>query len=99
MPKLFHKLGPQLSDGQALRNYTQTFTYDGGGNLTQIQHSGAVATRTTVIQPESNQIDTSLFGNHTATPVHYEYDANGNMTTLVGTAGVAWNHRDNKRPL
>ncbi|MEP3123561.1 MAG: SpvB/TcaC N-terminal domain-containing protein, partial [Nisaea sp.] len=90
----FASLGAQLSDGQALQTFTQGFDYDDGGNLTRISHSGSAGTRTTVIQDGSNRIKTSSFGAQSPAP-RYAYDANGNMTTLDGRTGVAWNYRDN----
>lgn len=92
---LFSSLGAQLSDGQALQNYTQTFQYDGAGNLTQIQKTGGTATRKTVIQPDNNRIATSSFGSNSVLATKYQYDASGNMITLEGTAGVTWNYRNN----
>ncbi len=90
-------LGSPLSDYQALQKYTQQFCYDEAGNLTAINHSGEVATRRTVVQAGrhmSNRVETSVFGGKHAQPVHYHYDACGNMINLDGTAGTSWNYRN-----
>lgn len=91
----FSKDLPQLTDGNALRNYTQTYQYDNGGNLIQLKHNGKnSSTRNTVIQAGSNGIKTSGFGT-SKSPTKYKYDVNGNMLTLDGCQGASWNYRDN----
>jgi len=84
----------QANNGQALQNYSQTFTYDAGNNLIGINHSSAskVPARKNSIQTTSNQLKSSTYGSNST---NYNFDKNGNMLTLDGTAGVCWNYRDN----
>jgi RHS repeat-associated protein len=82
----------QKNNGAALQNYTQTYSYDAGGNLLTQNQTGGLS-RTTTIQPNNNRIDTG--GTGSTTPNAYKYDVHGNMLTLKGTAGVSWNYRDN----
>jgi insecticidal toxin complex protein TccC len=50
-----YPLIPLLQDTTQLTNYTRRYTYDRGGNLTQIQHQGASRyTRTLVVSNRSN---------------------------------------------
>lgn len=88
------QLWPQLNNGNALQNYTQSYQYDAGGNLTQLQQIGNTAyTRNNTIAGGSNQITSSSVG---ASPVvNYSYDNNGNMTSLNGCAYATWNYRNN----
>ncbi|MBX7157801.1 MAG: hypothetical protein K1X66_05400 [Verrucomicrobiae bacterium] len=85
-----------LNDQLKLQNYTQTFTYDTGGNLTRMRHqatkSSASWTRTLTLDPDSNRLQKSSVGNQN-TP--YTYDPNGNQKNLEGLAAIAWNYRDN----
>jgi insecticidal toxin complex protein TccC len=89
-------LNQPMSNGQALQPYQETYQYDAGDNLTQIQHNGAAAnsswTRTHTISDSSNQLTASTRGDET---VDYSYDANGNMAALEGVTRIVWNDRDN----
>ena len=90
----FTMMGPQLSDNQALQNYTQHYHYDTGNNLTQLKHSSQTGSslRQHTIEKNNNRLQSSLFAK---TETTFHYDDNGNMQTLEGTANVAWNYRNN----
>lgn len=93
--KYFFSPAQPITNALALQNYQQSFTYDSAGNLTQMKHSGSVATRVMTLAGDSNRINTSYYGNKRATPVVYQYDECGNMLTLEGTQGASWNYRNN----
>lgn len=90
-----------LSDQQKLQNYTQTFSYDAGGNLLRIKHqasqSSACWTRVNTIAAGSNRLLRSELGGCEALPssVHdYPYDANGNQKKLDNLSELRWSSRD-----
>jgi RHS repeat-associated protein len=85
---------PHPNDPQALRPYTQTYTYDLAGNLTVLAHQAGVGswTRTCTYAPDSNR----LLQHTTSTgPAVFGYDAHGNMSTLPHLNGpVGWTDAD-----
>ncbi|MEO0585261.1 MAG: RHS repeat-associated core domain-containing protein, partial [Bacteroidota bacterium] len=84
------------NNGQALQNYSEAFTYDEGGNLTQIKHTGTSSwTRTHTIQSDSNRLKNSVIGGENSLKKTYAYDAHGNMTNLEGASSWQWNERNN----
>ncbi len=89
---LFSVLSTQLMNPQAVQRYTQTFDYDEGGNLTQIQHSTG-STQQHRIQPESNRLLSSKVGAKRA--LTFKYDANGNQQNFALGRSVYWNYRNN----
>ncbi|WP_299461290.1 SpvB/TcaC N-terminal domain-containing protein [uncultured Microscilla sp.] len=92
----YQPLSQPLSNGNALQRYTEKYQYDAGGNLSQCQHMGTAAgssyTRTFGIKTGSNQLAHSQLGSDSYA---YTEDAHGNLLTLEGTQGIAWNERNN----
>jgi RHS repeat-associated protein len=86
---------PEASDETALRNYTQTYTYDDSGNLTQMKHAAGAGswTRNYTYHPGGNRLATTQIGSGPV--VSYTHDAHGNMQSLGGLdEKLDWNHRD-----
>jgi RHS repeat-associated protein len=78
---------PSPSDGGAMRPYTQTYRYDGSGNLTQQRHLAGPTgtwTRASTYAGDSNQ----LIGSG------YAYDAHGNATSLPHLSSLDWDWAD-----
>jgi insecticidal toxin complex protein TccC len=93
--------GPALPDQQLLpdpnqlTNYTQTYTYDAGGNLRQMHHVGDhLFTRTMLVASDSNR---SLPEGELDTPLENGFDANGNLQELVRGQTLMWNLRNQLR--
>jgi RHS repeat-associated protein len=88
-----------INNGQALCNYTQSYTYDKGGNLRFIQHLNRTTnqgwSREQTYEEHSNRIRTSR-----ATPgcpydrylIHH--DANGNIERLSHLPEMHWDFRN-----
>ena len=83
----FPNLIPNLNDGQKLENYNQTFTYDGGGNLTEIDHKAGTPWKQwkqeMPVVENSNRLQKK------------EYDANGNLLGLDNLRTIEWDYRNN----
>ena len=83
----------------ALRNYSQTYTYDAVGNIAQMRHAAGPAgswTRNYLTAPDSNQLLNSATG-AALTAVDYQHDAHGNMLNLANVGAAAllqWDYRD-----
>ena len=86
----FGKPIPHPNDANKLRPYTQTYTYDPSGNLTQVQHSAGPTgswTRSPVYASDSNRLLEADGG--------FGYDAHGNMTVMPHQPGeLGWDHAD-----
>jgi RHS repeat-associated protein len=89
---------PLPSDGQAMRNYTQTFAYDPVGNIEELKHSasGGGFTRAYAydepnVPPKNNQLTSTTVG---ATREPYTYDANGNVASMPHLSLMSWDWRD-----
>ncbi|MEZ4429004.1 MAG: RHS repeat-associated core domain-containing protein, partial [Nannocystaceae bacterium] len=89
-------------DATALQNYTQTYTLDKVGNITEVKHAvgGIVAWRRGYeYTPTGNQlVKTSEIGDdpddpNTWTP-DYNHDAHGNMTELPHISTLTWDEDD-----
>jgi RHS repeat-associated protein len=86
---------PLPTDAQAMRNYTETYTYDAVSSITTVVHSAASGnwTRTyTYDQPASNRLSSTTVGSTVST---YSYDPNGNTTSMphLPTMGWDWTNR------
>jgi hypothetical protein len=80
--------GPDLPaiDANNTVNYTRTYTYDAGGNMTQYQHAGAtpyintlfvdVNSNRALAQDADNSVTQSTIGNY--------FDPRGNVTQIGG---------------
>jgi RHS repeat-associated protein len=84
---------------QALRNYTQFYTYDRVGNIEQMRHiadSGSW-TRTYAYAEDNNRLLRTWKGNDTANSTVYEYDIHGSMLNLANSLDeyrLRWDYRD-----
>ncbi len=92
---------PQPSDGQAMRRYTQTYAYDGVGNLALVVHTAGPSgswRRRYAYDPARNRVQsTSLAADGPSPPYSsapYGYDAHGNATALPHLAALGWNARN-----
>lgn len=82
------------TDNSVWRNYTQTYTYDEGGNLTELNHqvsAGHGYTRTMLIAQDSNHAvlnstDTALLKPGRGR----DFDLNGNQLALVRGQTLHW---------
>jgi insecticidal toxin complex protein TccC len=91
---------PLPSDDSVYANFSRTYTYDRGGNLTAIQHQGAVDYTQVIVV--SNQSNHAMLQNATSslTPDGIDsggwFDAAGNQQRLVpdATQPLAWNGRN-----
>lgn len=98
----FNTISKCINDANKIQNYTETFVYDIGGNLTQIKHQAAHPqgcwVRNHTLNSGSNRLDKSVLGACDQNPTdthHYAYDGNGNQTKLDNMAALGWNYRDN----
>jgi RHS repeat-associated protein len=90
---------PLPSDGQAMRNYTQTYAYDPVGNIEELKHSAAGGggfTRTYAYDepntpPTSNRLTSTTVG---GTREPYAYDENGNIESMPHLSLMRWDWRD-----
>src|SRR5208337_3556511 len=89
---------PLPSDAQALRKYTETYTYDVVGNFLSLAHTatGGNWTRTSAydeptVPPANNRL-TSTTVSSIVEP--YTYDAHGNMTSRPSLSLMAWDFKD-----
>jgi len=86
---------PQPSDPNDRRNYTQTYTYDHGGNLTALRHvrEGASHTRQMRIDPASNR---GVRWNEGDPEPDFAtlFDRHGNRLALQPGQPLQWNNRD-----
>ena len=88
---------PHPNDANALRTYTETYSYDAVGNLLGLAHatSGGGWTRRYDYQPGSNRLRAHSLpadpvnGPYTAT---FDHDAAGQMTRLPTLPGLTWDH-------
>ncbi|WP_447890916.1 RHS repeat-associated core domain-containing protein [Pseudomonas hormoni] len=81
-------------DDSRWRNYIQTYTYDEGGNLTQLKHdagAGATCIREMVIDRRSNR---SLFKGTSPIDFIKGFDANGNQQLLLPGQAMQWDARN-----
>ena len=89
---------PLPADGQAMRNYTEAYTYDPVGNITSVVHTAANGnwTRTYAYDepanpPASNQLTSTTVGSTTSS---YTYDPDGNMTTMPQLRLMTWDWKN-----
>ncbi|WP_311196683.1 RHS repeat-associated core domain-containing protein [Pseudomonas brassicacearum] len=86
---------PGPTDPKDRRNYTQTYTYDTGGNLIKLNHvrDGASDTREMFIDPNSNR--GVRWGKDDPPPVFDDlFDRHGNLRALQPGQPLYWNSRD-----
>ena len=92
---------PLPTDGQAMRNYTETYTYDAVGNIQSLAHSATNGswTRTYAYDepttpPTNNQLTSTTVGSTTS---HYIYDAHGNIVSMPHLSVMQWDWKDQLR--
>ncbi|PRQ02640.1 RHS repeat protein [Enhygromyxa salina] len=97
---------PMANDPNALRRYTQSYTYDAVGNLETVVHapaSGTGWTRRYQYREDGNRlVGTSAPGDsagalytNTATYSHtYPHDEHGNFTAMPHMSAMAWDELD-----
>ncbi|MBS9437742.1 RHS repeat protein [Photorhabdus noenieputensis] len=84
------------SDNNTYTNYTRTYTYDRGGNLTKIQHSSpATQNNYTTNITVSNQSNRAVLSTLTEDPTQVDalFDAGGHQNTLILGQNLNWNPR------
>lgn len=99
--------GPQLPefisppDSGQLENYRQTFDYDSGGNLLNLQHvaeSGQRSERTAVAASSNRSLPYGAAGERPGEgDIAAGYDANGNLNFLHKGQNLWWDGRDQLR--
>lgn len=89
---------PLPTDAQAMRNYTETHSYDQVGNITTVVHTAANGnwTRTYAYDqpaspPTSNRLTSTTVG---STVSSYTYDANGNILSMPQLALMTWDWKN-----
>ena len=98
------------ADPAALRIYTQTFRYDGAGNITRLRHDAGAGSWTRdyayafedPAQAASNRLWQTWLGGDRTQAVTYSHDTHGNMRKLVPSDArfnLRWDHRDMLRSL
>jgi insecticidal toxin complex protein TccC len=86
---------PQPSDPANLRNYTQHYDYDSGGNLIKLVHGREVGgyTRQMLVDPASNRALRWQTGDPTPDFAMY-FDPHGNQRKLQHGPQLQWNAHD-----
>jgi RHS repeat-associated protein len=89
---------PLPSDGQAMRTYSERYSYDSVGNFTQIAHTAAGGNWTRNyrydepnIPPGNNRLTSATVG---ASTENFAYDAHGNITSMPHLTSLEWDWRD-----
>ncbi len=89
---------PLPTDGQAMRNYVENYSYDPVGNILQIAHQAANGnwTRTYAYDepntsPTNNRLTSTTVG---SLKEPYTYDPDGNMTQMPHLPQMTWNFKD-----
>ncbi|MCW7549646.1 YwqJ-related putative deaminase [Photorhabdus sp. APURE] len=93
-----HRLpSPALpSDNNTYTNYTRTYTYDRGGNLTQIRHSSSASKNNyTTDITVSNRSNHAVLSTLTTDPTKVDalFEAGGHQETLLPGQNLNWNTR------
>jgi len=85
---------PVTADPNQYSNYTRFYTYDRGGNLTQIRHQGSTNyTLDTVVSLSSNHA-VQQSGHLLPSDVDAYFDACGNLTQLAPGQPLHWDGRN-----
>ena len=87
------------TDNSVWRNYTQTYTYDAGGNLAELKHhvsTGHGYTRSMLIAQSSNHAVLKSTDTPALPPgLGRDFDLNGNQLALVRGQTLQWNVNNN----
>jgi RHS repeat-associated protein len=82
-----------INNGQAIHNYTQYFTYDESGNITQIKHVGHNGwTRNQEYFDTNNQLKTSKAGCNNEATFEFPHDNNGNIEEMPHLRKMKWDY-------
>ncbi|MFM9951810.1 MAG: SpvB/TcaC N-terminal domain-containing protein [Saprospiraceae bacterium] len=84
---------------QALRNYTQRYTYDPVGNIREMRHqaNGGSWMRHYTCDTQSNRLLKTWLGDDTINAVQYRYDTHGSMlnfSNIPEAKSTRWDYRD-----
>ncbi len=85
-----------FNNGAAIESYTQRFSYDAGGNLTSLQHTGTSRSWTTDfwVSPTSNRSIPALDLNGNPVPnPESRFDASGNLRQVAHLRVMEWTWR------
>jgi RHS repeat-associated protein len=89
---------PLPTDGQAMRNYVENYSYDAVGNILQIIHQAMNGNWTRAYtydepnpSPTNNRLTSTAVG---ALKEPYTYDPHGNMTRMPHVPQMAWDFKD-----
>jgi len=89
---------PLPTDGQAMRNYTETYTYDQVGNINSVAHVAANGNWTRnyaydqpCSPPASNRLTSTTLG---STVSRYTHDPNGNMVSMPPLPLMTWDWKN-----
>ena len=89
---------PVPTDGQAMRNYTESYAYDAVGNFLQVVHQAANGNWTRRYAydepnptPTNNRLTSTTVGSLTDT---YQYDAHGSITRMTHLPTMGWDFKD-----
>jgi insecticidal toxin complex protein TccC len=94
-PSLSALITPIPTDSTQYVNYTRSYTYDCGGNLTQISHNGASQYTTAITVSDTSNHAVQAVSGLTASDVESQFDANGNQNALQsGSPALAWTLRN-----
>lgn len=85
---------PLPSDGQAMRNYTETYSYDPVGNITSVVHAAANGNWTRAYaygDPASNRLTSTTVGSAVSS---YTHDPNGNIIGMPQLPVMEWDWKN-----
>lgn len=83
---------PHPTDLQALRRYTERYSYDRNGNIIRVEHDGGVRWVRTHRYESTNNRLRRVEG--TAPVFDFEHDAHGNITVVPHLATMRWDPYD-----
>lgn len=84
---------PRCQDVNLARAYSEAYTYDAVGNMTQLRHQAGAGSfsRNLALAPDNNRLTTVTIG---ATVYDYAYDDNGNLIRESSSRHFEWDHAD-----
>ena len=89
---------PHPNDGQAMRNYSESYQYDSVGNILSVIHNAANGNWTRAyaydesnLNPTNNRLTGTEVG---SVRDQYTYDAHGNMTRMPHLPLMEWDFKD-----
>ncbi|WP_099076213.1 RHS repeat-associated core domain-containing protein, partial [Proteus alimentorum] len=91
------KVATLVKDTQSYTNYTRLYTYDRGGNLTQIRHISSIAQQSFTHEiTVSNKTNRALLKSQCEDPkkVDSYFDESGNLTQLLNGDALIWDSRN-----